>query len=575
MVDLSAESILLLLESADPELRWAAAKVLGALKPQGDGIVPALARLLSADDARLRGAALDAVAAIGAAPALEEVAKLLEEPGDVGRRAIEVLAGLGPDVLKHLQARLAGASETGRRRILAIAARLRGAVGIDLIARALEAGHVESVRALGTRLSGELAAATPREREALRKRLESFLDTADPRQRPHSVETALDILVRLDGALAQRRLLAFASAAHPPQLRQRALEALREVATATKLEDEVLAGLFLCLDDADFGHVVAPAMAVLESAKLSAAHAPSLLALLKGHDPALRRFAVTALGQVDTATSAAALLEALRGDNPELTKRAALALSKQRSSVAPIAAALVEAPDAATAWVLARILNPHASRLKPEQVAPLATAGAHWLEAGDPRAEAVLHVLRDDHADAVADANLKRARRIRKDRKGGEIVNLIRPLIRDGAPVPDELRYELAVAELIRGKKEVLREARLQHAGLQQFESLLHVPDFGLFARLRRDKALLTPDEFYLVGCHFAERTYADKTFGGDLLRWLAENFPEANAARAAESKLMMEGFPPPKPPPAKPPPKGMGPGKGKPSKKAAKKARR
>jgi hypothetical protein len=257
----------------------------------------------------------------------------------------------------------------------------------------------------------------------------------------------------------------------------------------------------------------------------------------------------------------------LRGDNPDLQRRAALALSKQRAAVAPVAAALVDVPDAATAWVLARIVSPHAARLKPEQVAPLAAAAAHWLEAGDPRAEAVLHVLRDDHADAIAEANLKRARRIRKDRKGGEIVNLIRPLLRDGAPVPDELRYELAIAEVIRGSKDLLREARLQHPGLQQLETLLHVPDFGLLARLRRDKHLLLPDEFHLIGCHFAERTYADRTFGGDLLRWLAETFPDTSAARAAEAKLMMEGFAPPKPPPAQ---KGMGRGKGKPAKKAA-----
>lgn len=571
MVDPSAENIVPLLEAQDPELRWAAAKVLGALKPEGEGIVRALARLLSADDQRLRAAALEAVAAIGATPALEEVSRLLEEPGDVGRRAREVLAGLGPNVLRHLQGRLPAASETGRRRILMIAARLRGAVGLDLIAHALEAGHGESVRALGTRLAAELAEATPREREALRRRLESFLDAADPRERPHSVEAALDILVRLDGVQAQRRLLAFAGAPHPPSLRKRALETLGQVAAATKLEDEVLLGLFRCLDDPDFGNVVSPAMAVLESAKLSAAHAPPLLALLKGQDPALRRFAVTALGQVDTGTSAAALLDALRGDNPELQKRAAVSLSKQRASVAPIAEALADAPEVATAWVLARILGPHTSRLKPEQVTALAAAGAHWLEAGDPRAEAVLHVLRDDHAEAIAEANLKRAKRIRRDRKGGEIVNLIRPLLRDGAPVPDDLRYELALAEVIRGKKDVMREARLEHPGLQQLEILLHEPDFGLFARLRRDKGLLLPEEYHLIGCHFAERTYGDRTFGGDLLRWLAESFPETSAARAAENKLMMEGFPPPKPPP-EPAPKGKGPGKGgkKPPKKAA-----
>ena len=583
MVDPSTGDIVGLLESEDPELRLAAAKVLGALKPAGEAVVRALARQLHSGDVRIKAAALEAVAAIGAAPALEELSRLLDEPGDVGRRAIDVLAGLGPTVLGSLETRLAGASETGRRRILALAARLRGVAGLDLIANALEAGHGETVRSLGTRLAGELTGATPREREALRKRLESFLETVDPAQRPHSVEAALDILVRVDGAGIQRRLLAFSAAPHPPSLRKRALETLAHVATGEKLEDEVIHGLFQCLGDPDFGNVVSPAMAVLEAAKLQAAHAPPLLALLKGHDPALRRFAVTALGQVDTPTSAAALLDVLRGDNPELQKRAALALTKQRASVTPIAEALAEAPDSATAWVLARILNPHASRLKPEQVAPIANAGAHWLETGDPRAEAVLHVLRDDHADAVAEANLKRAKRIRKDRKGGEIVNLIRPLIRDGAPVPTDLRYELAIAEVIRGKKDVVREARLAHPGLVQLESLLHVPDFDLFARLRRDKTLLAPEEFYLVGCHFAERTYGDRTFGGDLLRWLAETFPETNPARAAEAKLMMEGFPPPKPPPppkvapaAKPSlsSKGMAGGKGKPAKKVARRAR-
>jgi len=576
MAALSTESIVPLLESEDPELRWAAAKVLGALKPEGNGIVRALTPLLSADDARLRRAGLEAVAALGADQALDEVMRLLEEPGDVGRRAIEVLAGLGPHVLKHLQKRIEGASETGRRRILTIAARVRGSMGLDLITRALEAGHGEPIRALGTRLASELESATTRERTALRRRLEAFLDTADPRARPHSVETALDLLVRLDGADAQRRLLAFAAPGHPPSLRKRALLTLGEIAGTKKLDEEVLEGLFGCLQDPDFGSVVSPAMQVLESAKLSASHAPPLLSLLKGHDPGLRRFAVTALGQVDTGASAAALLDVLRGDNPDLQKRAAIALSKQRSAVVPVVAALAGAPDAATAWVLARIVGPHAPRLKPEQVATLASAGALWLESGDPRAEAVLHVLRDDHPDALAEANLKRARRIRKDRKGGEIVNLIRPLIRDGAPVPDDLRYELAIAEVVRGSKDVLREARLQHPGLEMLEILLHVPEFGLFARLKRDKRLLEPDEYLLIGCHFAERTYADRTFGGDLLRWLAETFPDTAAARAAEAKLMMEGFPPPKPRPA--PRKRMGRGKGKSSsskKSARPKARR
>jgi len=547
MGGVSAGNIVPLLEAQDPELRWAAAKVLGALKPQGEGIVRALARLLSSEERRVRSAALEAIAAIGPAEAVEEISALLDEPGELGKVALDVLSSLGPEVLRHLQGRLATASDTGRRRILTAAARIRGAAGMNLIAKALEAGLGDAGRALGPRLASELSEMTSRERGALRRRLESFVDSADPKQRPRSVAVALDLLVRLDGAGAQRHLLALAGASHPPALRKRSLEALRQLAGEAKLEDEVIAGLFQCLDDSDFANVISPAMGVLETAQLSAAHAPPLLALLKGHDPALRRFAVNALGQVDTAASAAALLEALRGDNPDLQKRAAVALSKQRSAVPLVASALVDAPDAATAWVLARILNPHARRLKSEQVSALAAAGAVWLARGDPRAEAILHVLRDDHAEALAAANLKRVKRIRRDRSGGDVVNLIRPLLRDGAPVPPDLLYELAVAEVIRGPKDVLREARLDHPGLHYLEKLLHEPDFALLTRLKRDKALLTPEEYYLIGSHFAERTYADRAFGGDLLRWTAETFPEDNFARAAEAKLHMEGFPPPK----------------------------
>jgi hypothetical protein len=87
---------------------------------------------------------------------------------------------------------------------------------------------------------------------------------------------------------------------------------------------------------------------------------------------------------------------------------------------------------------------------------------------------------------------------------------------------------------------------RLANPGLQGLVDLHAAPDSDLAARLRREKDLLTPEEFYLIGCHFAERAHGDRVFGGDLLQWLVRTFPEDAAARAAEHKLLMEGFPPP-----------------------------
>jgi len=87
---------------------------------------------------------------------------------------------------------------------------------------------------------------------------------------------------------------------------------------------------------------------------------------------------------------------------------------------------------------------------------------------------------------------------------------------------------------------------RLSNPGLRALEPLLHEDEFALLTRLKREKRFLNPEEYYLIGFHFAERPFVDRIFGGDILRWIVKTFPgDANAAAAA-NKLIMEGFPPP-----------------------------
>ncbi|MGH7163388.1 MAG: HEAT repeat domain-containing protein, partial [Planctomycetota bacterium] len=116
-----------LLESPDPELRHAAARVLGAIRPGGGAAAQALAKALGSGDAKLRALALQAIGAVGGAGVFEPVAALMEEPGDLGAQAMEVVASLGRAVLPRLRRLLDKTGEVGRRRILGIAARLRGA----------------------------------------------------------------------------------------------------------------------------------------------------------------------------------------------------------------------------------------------------------------------------------------------------------------------------------------------------------------------------------------------------------------------------------------------------------------
>ncbi|MGH7162601.1 MAG: hypothetical protein ACREID_03880, partial [Planctomycetota bacterium] len=387
------------------------------------------------------------------------------------------------------------------------------------------------------------------ERASLAATVEAYLASAVGGRSDEGAGAALDFLGRVGGEESLACLVQHASPRNRPPVRRHALEALARSNALAGLAVAAVNDLLKFLRDPDFHNVAGPSMAVLERAPLAAGHAAQLLAFVRGNDPALRRFAAAALGQIDTPSSAAALIEALQGDNADLQERAGASLARLHSAVPLAIGAMPEARDPRAAWALSRIVQPHASRLKPKQVETLAAAAAAWLEPGDPRAEAVLSIVRERYLPQLLAACLARVKRLKRNRRAGEVTNLLRPLARDGTQLPADVRYELAVADLVCGRKDLARDARLANPGLQALETLLHEREFALLSRLKRDKTFLSPEEYYLVGSHFAERSYADRAFGGEILRWMVATFPGDTHAQSAAGKLVMEGFPPPSKP--------------------------
>jgi HEAT repeat protein len=547
-MDRSLTKIVALLRGEDRTLQQAAAHVLGALGSTEAAVLKALGETLSRFDDEVRLASLSALEKlVGGAP-LDCVLPLPGEAGDVGHRAMRVVSAEGAKVLPELKKRFADADELERRRILSVAGRVRGASGFDLILMALEAGHGDQVIALGQRLAGELSNIKGRERATLVARIEKYLTPAKKSNQlgRDAAAAAVDLLARVLGDEGREKLLILTQSRNLPEVRRAALVALRREGDERPLESAVLTKVLSYLKDRDYTHVVAPSIDLLENAKLEASHGNALLRCLEGNDPALRRFAVTALGEIDSPRTAKALIGVLEGDNPDLRDRAAQSLRRLGSAVSLLFAELCAAPDRESAWRLARILRPHAPNFKPDQIRKLAAAAIEWLEPGDARAEALVSVLGDRHAETLSVAAIKRARLLKKTREAGSILNLLRPLRREGDELPTEVRYEMALAELIMGRKDVVREVRLSNPGLRDLEILAQDREFDLLTRLRKEKDVLAADEFYLIGAHFAERAFGERVLGGDLLRWLIKIFPEEAAASSAASKLVMEGFPPP-----------------------------
>ena len=116
---------------------------------------------------------------------------------------------------------------------------------------------------------------------------------------------------------------------------------------------------------------------------------------------------------------------------------------------------------------------------------------------------------------------------------------------------PAEFYLEPHTVEELAGAVGELRRIGLPYRIIGGGSNLL-ISDRGVrgavisLARLKREKAFLTAEEYFLIGCHFAERPFMDRIFGGDILTWVAKTFPEDSAAQAAIHKLEIEGFPPP-----------------------------
>jgi hypothetical protein len=547
-MDRSLTKIVALLRGEDRTLQQAAAHVLGALGSTEAAVLKALGESLSSSDVEVRLASLSALETLGGGAPLDAVLPLLGEAGDVGHRAMRVVSAQGAKVLPELKKRFTDADEMERRRILSVAGRVRGASGFDLILMALEAGHADQVIALGQRLAGELAGVKGRERTTLVTRIEKFLTPSRKAGGPgrDAAAAAVDLLARVLGEESREKLVVLTQSRSLPEVRRAALVALAREGKERPLEAPVITKVLSYLKDRDYTNVVAPSIELLQDAKLEPSHANALLRCLEGNDPALRRFAVGALGEIDSPRTAKALVAVLEGDNPDLRDRAAASLRRLGAAVSLLFSELCAAPDRESAWRMARILRPQAPNFKPDQVRKLANAAVEWLEPGDARAEALVSVLGDRHAEALSNAAIKRVRVLKKEREAGAILNLLRPLCREGDELPAEIRYELALAELMIGRKDVIREVRLSNPGLRALEALAQDREFDLLGRLKKEKDVLEPDEFYLIGAHFAERAFGERVLGGELLRWLIKTFPEEGAAASAANKLVMEGFPPP-----------------------------
>lgn len=516
--------------------RHAAAVVLAELAPKDDEVVAALGEALATAEPLLVTAILGAFEAIGSKSAASYVAPLLESPEmEIKLRAAALVAAGGAAMVPTLRDQMARASTVQKRLLADILARIHTRDAFQALLDLLFDPDFELVKEVCEAVRRHIGEAGPKDRLHWHTTVIEFMKS----DKAKGVERVLTSCLLLLGAVgrpeARPVLLAYAGPSHSLYLRRHALIGLKHIEIPKPAAAALAKTIRPMIDDADEG---------------IARHALEILARLGGSAPwsellesphsTVRSFAARRIAETDNDAVNRRLLGLLDHRDTDVQEVAAGALAAHTGATKILLDALIREPNEHAAWRLAKILKPHSERIAGKALKILADLAGKELRAGERRHEALLYLLRNVDSK-TEEAVLKEAgMAFRKAGKWVQAVDCFRKLI-NTASFDETIRYALSVCNLKTSLKDLSPHARAEDHSLRGFHGLLRSPDFGLAARLKKDKDL-DPADLYYVGFHFVEMQGEDQAFGRDILAHLAKTRSRAEEGRAAKNKLKLTG---------------------------------
>ena len=533
------ERLIDLLDAEDGEHRRAAAVVLGVLAI--DDALDALRRASRrSDDPILRARSAEAIGALAPPTIVQDLMPLLKD-GDasVRKTARHVLAS-GRGVTAADVATMLTAKDERQR---------GGAIAV--------LGAMASEEAQATILD-QLSDESPRIHEAVQDALLPIYETLDGEEAAAATEALVGrldeldlenaarckVLVKLWSALgheaAAEGLCTVAATPTDDAVRIQALEAIRTVVRARRQAITVFAELLSLLEDGDTPTaLLSPTCDALAGIDVPLNLERRVRQLLKSEVTPVRRWAIRALGGLDSAPAARAVAEVADwGDATDRQVALEVAVNTPAGRNA-LARQLTKVTDEGRAQSIASALRSHLPALPKSTVEALGEAA---VEAPEDVGRVILGLLNHGGVDSGrAHGNLfDRAMALKEEAEYAEAVALLRR-ISQGAQATAEVRFQLGLCELMLSKRKISRGPNRDPC-LATFHSLSRSRDFRLVDRLKDDD-LVGDEELYYLGFSLAEGGDDTQGLGGDLLMLVAESSSDAKLNRMAKNKLMTMGW--------------------------------
>jgi hypothetical protein len=539
MSDATTRKILELLQPEQPpDVRCAAALVLGEIGGRDGDVAERLGALLADGDAGVRAAVFAAVGKLRFEKALPRLLDRIREGGPEAELAAQAAARLGARGTRALQD-LMGKVAPGLRRRIASALAAGGTSSGEVAAvDALLDTDPGVVEAAARSLIGNVPSLSAAHRRSLADHLLDLLGDKKTRLPLVTEAAVIRLLAALDDPRAEGPLWERTLPPHAPEVRAAALQALG--AWTRELNKERLKRLFACAVESDF-RIAAPALMMLKSLGVTDRGAADWLPLLEAPDVAVRRLAIEKVGGHDRPEVAVALVKQLTHPDRGLRDEALRRLAGMEHGREALTEALLEAGSPDEAWALARAQAPFVREYPARWRQQVFTRACELLDAADRRADALLFLLREAEPADLRDRLEQRALTLRKKKQYLQALTCLRLLARDPACAAP-IRMELAACGLKVSNHDLTAEAMATDPALQQFARLVHSHESELTEFLKKTK-WLDPEDLFYLGFQFAGRDGPERKFGGQVLRLLLQRSPRSKLAKDAKRKLKSEGF--------------------------------
>ncbi|MFQ5458955.1 MAG: HEAT repeat domain-containing protein, partial [Myxococcota bacterium] len=532
------------LESDEPERRKAAGLVIGELQITDARVLKTLGKMAASGDRDAQWIALGALEGVKSPATIRALVPLLEEDEDLRRRTEDTLAAFGPQVVAPLRrAALKDPANTTRRRrsIIGIIARAGGRRSAPALLEFLSDPDLDVARIAGLTIRHGLDTLKPKEKTDLLRRIQALIKRV-PRQDPTLPIMAVDLLASFNQASAKKSLMQLARKGYHPNVRRAALLGLLRHAQGKRTDPALVRQLIATLSEVPFQPVPSTALDLLYRTDLGREYERDCIKLVGSIHFPVRAFALRKLAAMETQGATRTLIATVGTEDPKLRQVALGCLQKLGRARKLLLEGFLKAKNPAAAGYFAAALEPHRERIPPAARQRIVAKGWKLWQKGDPLAGPTLRLGRGLDPKRFHKEALKTAQSLKRARKYDKLAECLRMAARTDF-IDDDLRFDLAIAELKLSPRETGRAARAADPALDLLGQLLDRPKFPLLQRIRKEKTRLGPEDLFYLGFHFSELDGPRREFGGDVLGLLIKRSPRTRYGRAARNKLKLQGL--------------------------------